>query len=741
MTPTEETGDSASEATAPGKEAKPYKGRFPWHVYLTIASLALLISATMGYALRSGGRMTEGFMPLVHAAVEIKLDAALGHLWLEEIMSGDRDKDIASVWEHLDQSEWYAHAMLEGGQNSEGTFVPLDDPELRREIETVAQRIAEFRAIAEERFAAQIEAVVGTDMDRRFDAAFEDLLAQTDRVEEALQHSLAGKLRRLRILQGLLIALCVGLAILIAVVIQRYESGRQRALTALHASEENLSSTLNSIGDAVIATDANGVVTRMNPVAEALTGWSADEAIDRPLTDVFNIVNTMTRQTVANPIEKVMREGNLVGLANHTMLIARDGSEYQIADCGAPIRSGDDKIVGVVVVFRDVTEEYRQEEMREVLLRDLGDRVKELTCVYGVTHSIGNRQTIEQVCQDVAELIPPAWQYPEIARGKVCFEGEEFVSGPFQETQWKQTSDIIVDGERCGSVEVYYLRQCPDRDEGPFTAEERNLINIIATSVAEMVKRKRAEMRMMEIQADAAEIHRFNTMGELAAEIAHELNQPLGAIVNYMGVYCDAQDLGRPETEELRSIPHRVAREAERASRITARLRELTGKREPQLSTVDLNDLVVEMGQLLEFALDRAHVTISFDLDRNVPEVICDNVQVSQVLVNLVRNSADAMADLPPDERRITVRSVHDAAACAVEIDIDDTGPGVDASMVDRVFDLFYTTKETGMGVGLAICRSIIEAHGGRMWVESRRGGGGSFRFTIPTHRAEQHHG
>ncbi len=140
---------------------------------------------------------------------------------------------------------------------------------------------------------------------------------------------------------------------------------------ALRDSEESLRITLNSIGDAVIATDRSGGVTSLNPVAEKLTGWTVDEAIGKPLEDIFNIVNAHSRHTVENPVRRVMREGEIVGLANHTVLISRNGEERQIADSGAPIRDASDKIVGVVLVFRDVTEEYQiQEQLRQAQKMD-----------------------------------------------------------------------------------------------------------------------------------------------------------------------------------------------------------------------------------------------------------------------------------------------------------------------------------------------------------------------------------
>src|SRR6056297_861488 len=130
----------------------------------------------------------------------------------------------------------------------------------------------------------------------------------------------------------------------------------------LQKRTESLRTTLNSIGDAVISTDLDGNIVRMNPIAEDLTGWTKDEALGSPINEVFNIVNAKTREIVDNPVDKVLEYGKIVGLANHTVLISKDGKEYQIADSGAPIKDQNNNITGVVLVFRDITEKYRNRQ-------------------------------------------------------------------------------------------------------------------------------------------------------------------------------------------------------------------------------------------------------------------------------------------------------------------------------------------------------------------------------------------
>jgi len=186
---------------------------------------------------------------------------------------------------------------------------------------------------------------------------------------------------------------------------QSLVSKRRQAESELSRSEENLSITLNSIGDAVIATDVEEHVTRMNPVAESLTGWTQAEALGRPLNEVFNIIQAQTRQQAENPVDRVLREGKIVGLANHTALIARDGTEYQIADSAAPIWNVNGEIVGVVLVFRDVTEDYAKDQA----LRDSEDRLRS---VFRVA-PIGIGVVVDRVLKEVNEQACAMTGYPQ----------------------------------------------------------------------------------------------------------------------------------------------------------------------------------------------------------------------------------------------------------------------------------------------------------------------------------------
>lgn len=325
-------------------------------------SLTLLMVTIVYYSFNTGRNIAVRYSPLVDAAMEIKLEATTAHLWFEEAISGDKTVDIEGIWFHLDQSEWYAYAMLEGGKNDEGSFLALKNPNLRLKIEKTIVGIRNFRQIAEQRWAEQSTSGIGSGIDQQLDQAFLAFNLAADDVENALQKIIIKELQTFKTMEQLLIALTFILGGFIGGLLLRYNARINKNIITLHKQKESIRITLNSIGDAVIVTDIHSNVTYINPIAIQLTGWTSEQAIGKPLIDIFNIVHAHTRKPASNPVKKVLDTGLIVGLANHTMLIAKDGAEYQIADSGAPIRNPAGDISGIVLVFRDVTEEYTLNE-------------------------------------------------------------------------------------------------------------------------------------------------------------------------------------------------------------------------------------------------------------------------------------------------------------------------------------------------------------------------------------------
>ncbi len=271
---------------------------------------------------------------------------------------------------------------------------------------------------------------------------------------------------------------------------------RKRAEDAVQRSEEQLRITLASIGDGVIATDMERRVTLLNPVAESLTGWTLEKARGKSLAEVFVLVNEETHAPVANPVEEAFQTGEIVGMANHTVLIGRDGTEHPVADSAALIRDASGRIVGAVLVFRDVTEERRSQEEKEKLLRELGERVKELDCLYGLSR-INQRSDalLSDVLQETTQLLPPALRYPDIASARISCEGRVFDAGL---GQWDENApclaaDIWVHGDKIGWLGVCHQLSQEKGENRGFLEQEQLLIDTIAERLGKIIERKRAE--------------------------------------------------------------------------------------------------------------------------------------------------------------------------------------------------------------------------------------------------------
>ncbi|RTM10838.1 MAG: GHKL domain-containing protein, partial [Bradyrhizobiaceae bacterium] len=211
---------------------------------------------------------------------------------------------------------------------------------------------------------------------------------------------------------------------------------------------------------------------------------------------------------------------------------------------------------------------------------------------------------------------------------------------------------------------------------------------------------------------------------------AHELNQPLAAISNYMKgsrrLLAGSTDANTPKIE---SALDRAAEQALRAGQIIRRLRDFVSRGESEKRVESLSKMIEEAGALGLAGAREQNVQLRFSLDPDADLVLADRVQIQQVLVNLFRNALEAMAQSP---RRELVVANNRVADDMIEVEVSDTGPGFQDDVIPNLFQTFFTTKETGMGVGLSISRSIIEAHGGRMWAENNASGGATFRFTLP---------
>jgi two-component system, LuxR family, sensor kinase FixL len=253
--------------------------------------------------------------------------------------------------------------------------------------------------------------------------------------------------------------------------------------------------------------------------------------------------------------------------------------------------------------------------------------------------------------------------------------------------------------------------------------------------VRDLTEHQQTQMRLQELQSELVHVSRLSAMGEMASALAHELNQPLAAISNYMKgsrrLLAASSDPNRPKLENALD---RAAEQAIRAGQIIRRLRDFVSRGESEKRVESLSKLIEEAGALGLAGAREQGVRLRFSLDPHHDLVLVDRVQIQQVLVNLFRNALEAMAH---SSQRELVASNALVADDMIEIAVTDTGPGFQEDVMQNLFQTFFTTKETGMGVGLSISRSIIEAHGGRMWAEANPSGGAIFRFTLPAASSE----
>lgn len=263
-----------------------------------------------------------------------------------------------------------------------------------------------------------------------------------------------------------------------------------------------------------------------------------------------------------------------------------------------------------------------------------------------------------------------------------------------------------------------------------------NESRIFTGFIRDLTERQQAELRLQDLQSELAHVGRVSEVGTLASSLAHELNQPLTAVANY----CEAaRDLlaGSPDAgtiDMVRDALDQAAGESMRAGQIVRRLRDFISHGETERQVESLPRLINEANALALVGSREHGIDVHVRLDQGATRVLADRIQIQQVLVNLIRNAIDAMTDSTPRILRISSAGQKDGF---VRLSIEDSGQGISEDIAGQLFQPFVTSKENGMGIGLSICRTIVEAHGGRIWFESRTGGGTIFHFTLPAGDSE----
>ncbi len=494
--------------------------------------------------------------------------------------------------------------------------------------------------------------------------------------------------------------------------------------------------------------------------------------------------------------------------------------------------------------------------------KELNERVKELSCLYSLSKLAEKKDiSLDAIFQKITGLMQNSWQYPDITCVRIAVTDNEFETENFKKTFWKQSADVRVCGQKVGTIEVYYLEEKPQIDEGPFLKEERDLIEAVSEQLAiiierkqtekalreseeqyrglfesgadalllidsdgiiqdvnpaacstygysrekfigmpakvivhpdyhhilsmaqtgiaagdmksfftelidvrrdgtsfpikvnfspihykdqkaliaavrDITERKRGEDEMQQTRAELEHTSRLVTAGEMAFGLAHELNQPLCAILNYIDACLRMVRTKTVSSGKLIGVLEEIGSQADRAGKIIRRIRNLVRKREPKQSKVDINDIVREIIELEKAEADQNNVIMQTELAEDMPLILTDRIEIEQVILNLIRNGFDAMSDTGFDRHRLTIQTSM-VGSDSIEVAVHDTGRGLPPGKAEEVFDSFFTTKTNGLGIGLSLSRSIIEAHGGNLWAEPASDTGATFRFTLPLKGAE----
>jgi PAS domain S-box-containing protein len=494
--------------------------------------------------------------------------------------------------------------------------------------------------------------------------------------------------------------------------------------------------TLSSIGDAVIATDAEACVTFLNPVAEAMTGWKSDEARGQQLQEVFRIVNDETRNTVENPVIKALRLGSIVGLANHTLLIARDGVERPIDDSAAPIRDQDKTITGVVMVFHDITNRRKAEkqvEISESRYRRLFEAAQDGILI--LDSESGRVIDVNRFMTDLLRhprghfLGKQLWEigvFQDIEASKAAMR-------ELQEHGYVRYEDLpLLDSDGRPTPVEFVSNRYQENGRVVFQCNIRDI------SQRKQIEHQREALLLQEhaarVEAQAAE--RANRSKDVfLATLSHEMRTPLNAILGWARILRTEDCTPKALQEGLEVIERNAKAQATLIEDVLDVSRIVSGQLRLELGRCDFRSFVAAAIETVQAAAKAKGIQISFEIETAAesPTISCDAQRMQQVIWNLLSNAVK----FSPPNSKVAVFVARQPSG--VEIRVKDNGAGIGPEFLPFVFDRFRQADSSskrrfgGLGLGLSIVKHIVELHGGTVRAESDgEGMGSTFTVNLP---------
>jgi len=505
-------------------------------------------------------------------------------------------------------------------------------------------------------------------------------------------------------------------------VLQADIDDRKRIEEELRRGEARKTAILNSALDCIVTINHEGCFTEFNPAAERTFGYRRDQVIGKHIADI--IIPPSLREQHRSGFARYLATGEarVLGKRVEMTAVRADGREFPVELAITRIQSdGPPAFTGYL---RDITERKQAEgelQRSEAFLSE-GQRLSKTGSfswrldtgeirwseqVYRVFELDSNLPvTLELIGSRVhPEDFPLMWDMVKRAQAGKDFEYEHRLQMPDKRVKYLH---LMAHGTRTSEGQLEYIG-----------------------AVQDVTERRLSEEALAKLRSELAHMTRMTSLGALTASIAHEVNQPLSGIVTNASTCLRMLAADPPNVDGARETARRTIRDGNRASDVIARLRALFSKADAPTELVDLNEATREVVALSLTELQGNRVILRTDLVDDLPSVLGDRVQLQQVILNLLRNASDAMSGVDDRPRQLVIGTERDGDD-AVRVNVQDAGIGIDPQNVDRLFDAFYTTKSSGMGMGLSVCRSIIERHNGRLWAASNDGPGATFAFSIP---------
>jgi PAS domain S-box-containing protein len=497
---------------------------------------------------------------------------------------------------------------------------------------------------------------------------------------------------------------------------------RLRRLGQAHREQARL---LDLTRDSVLVRNLESVITYWNRGGEELYGWKSEEAVGKV---AHQLLQTIFPAPLERITEELLRSGRWEGELRHTR---RDGIQVTVSSRWSVQQGAEGQPTGTLETNNDITQ---RKHVEDALRR--------------------TQETYLAEAQQLSHTGSFGWK---VSSGEIFWSEEGFRIFGFNSTTRPSIELLLarVHPDDLALVQRVIDRAANDRRDFDFEHRLRlpggtvKHVRVVARAmqvetsnvdfvgaVMDVTSTRLAELELQNTRTELAHVMRVTSLGELTASIAHEVNQPLGAVVANAEACLGWLDRESPDLNEAHAAIERIVRDGHRAGEVIRRVRALIKRTDTQMMPLDVNEIVSEAMNIIEHELLRHRVSHRMELSSDLPVVLGDRIQLQQVLLNLIINGIEAMQPITDRQRELVIRSEQDETQ-QVQVTVMDCGIGLSAESAHRIFDAFITTKSSGMGMGLSICRSIIQAHGGRIWASSNEPFGAAVQFTLPQHRLE----